>query len=530
MDHNRVHARRRLSGAGLALGLIAAVVVTLPTAAAAVTAPPFATTWVSNTAGNSVTELSPTGTVVGTPISGASTGLDQPTGVAAGSDGDVFVANAGADSITEYAPGASGDVAPITTIAGAQTGLASPSGVAISGSSLWVTDATTNTVEEFTVGADGNVLPIRAIYGSRTRLDNPVSVFLGGQLDASLWVVNDPAQGSASVEELDPFDAGNERPVIRIAGARTGLSDPRAVVDVIGKSIVGRIAVANAGSNTITEYLDFPVGSGADLAPVASISGAATTLDQPAALGLDAVGHLSVANAGSGDLLTFTRGAHGDQAPTRSVSDLSDPGGAAVLAATPGIPTAVSGTAANHAVHVRWSAPNNTGGGILGYSVLTEDEKPGGEVVAFESHTFDTTHTHITERHLKNGHRYFFLVSAVNEIGASPFSRLAQASPATVPRAPRAVTVTPHSHALAVTWKAPTSDGGRKIGHYTVVFTRCSSKGKNCHVASRTVKGSRTSVTLKGLTPGTTYRLLVRARNSRGLGKPSKIVKATPTA
>jgi hypothetical protein len=37
-------------------------------------------------------------------------------------------------------------------------------------------------------------------------------------------------------------------------------------------------------------------------------------------------------------------------------------------------------------------------------------------------------------------------------------------------------------------------------------------------------------VTLKGLSPGTAYHVLVVARNSRGVGKPSTIVTGTPSA
>ena len=61
-------------------------------------------------------------------IEGADTGINGPGDVKVDSDGDVWVSNFAAgdgigNSITEYAPGASGDTTPICTISGSNTGL-----------------------------------------------------------------------------------------------------------------------------------------------------------------------------------------------------------------------------------------------------------------------------------------------------------------------------------------------------------------------------------------------------------------------
>ncbi|MDP9018004.1 MAG: hypothetical protein M3N19_06775 [Candidatus Eremiobacteraeota bacterium] len=47
------------------------------------------------------------------------------------SAGTIYVANGVNNSITEYATGANGNVAPIRTISGANTGLSGPAGVSI---------------------------------------------------------------------------------------------------------------------------------------------------------------------------------------------------------------------------------------------------------------------------------------------------------------------------------------------------------------------------------------------------------------
>ena len=68
-------------------------------------------------------------------ISGSNTGLNQPFGIAVGGNGAIYVANDDGffsdESITVYAAGANGNVAPTRTIAGTNTALIDPTGVAV---------------------------------------------------------------------------------------------------------------------------------------------------------------------------------------------------------------------------------------------------------------------------------------------------------------------------------------------------------------------------------------------------------------
>jgi Fibronectin type III domain len=518
-----------MSGTGLVLGVLSAALVALPSTALAASAPAFGTTWVTSQSADSVTELSPTGAVVGVPIQGGATGLAAPQGVAADRAGHVFVANSATNSITEYANGASGNVAPIATISGSHTGLFGPTGLAISGTTIWVTDATTDTLEAFTAGTDGNVLPITAIYGPKTTLDDPVSISVGGEFGESLLVVNDPVGRAPSVDAFDSLQPGNSAPEERIAGPKTRLSDPRSAVDVIGKRVDDQIEVANAASNSITVYDGFGDG-GANQPPVSVLAGSATKLDGPSGLGLDALGRLSVVNAGDGVLRVFSTGAHANAAPIRSVSGLGDSRGVGVLMAAPGRPTSVSATPANHSLQLSWVAPANTGGGILGYQVILADQKPGSSFLFSTSVNFVTRTTHFTQRRLKNGHHYFVSVFAVNEAGDSRDSGFHQGSPATVPGSPRSVALTPHTDALTVAWKSPTSNGGRAISRYMVRFASCTIGAKGCHAHHLSVTGSHHRVRLDGLSAGTAYHVEITARNSQGAGAHSKPVTGTPTA
>jgi hypothetical protein len=510
---------RRSAGAGLGLGVLAAVLVGLPSAATAAAAPAFGTTWVTSESGNSVTELSASGAVLAT-IQGAATGLNDPQSVAADAAGQLFVTNLSANSVTEYATGAHGNAAPIATISGSKTGLSSPVGIAVAGSNVWVADSGINgTLERFTVGSDGNVLPFQAIYGSRTKLNNPQGIFLTDD-GFSLWVTNNSTGPNDTVTRYDTQGSGNQAPDATIAGSKTQLSDPIAVV---ADNETGGVSVANAQTDSVTEYNN---GFG-NVAPTAVISGAATHLDAPSGLGLDALGRLSVSNAGDGELRVFATGAHGNVAPIRSTPGFADAGGNSVFAAAPSVPRSVAATAHNHSLSVSWAAPASSGGGVTRYDVAVLTKKPNG-VSAFIPH--QTKARHFTVKHLVNGHTYYVGIAAENRVGSSRFTTFIPASPASVPGAPRAVTLAAHHDALAVTWKAPKHDGGRTITRYVVKYATCTIGAKGCHAPSITVKGSKRALNLTGLSGGTSYHVEVTAKNSQGAGKPSKPVTGTPAS
>jgi len=116
-------------------------------------------------------------------IHGFKTGLALPTGVAFDSAGNLYVANLGTSggSVTVYAPGSSGDAIPIRTITGSNTQLATwPSAIALDASgNLYVANPTSGPVQSITIyapGANGNVAPIHVIEGASTQLRDPTSV------------------------------------------------------------------------------------------------------------------------------------------------------------------------------------------------------------------------------------------------------------------------------------------------------------------------------------------------------------------
>jgi hypothetical protein len=101
-------------------------------------------------------------------IAGPATLLDRPTGMAMDSAGNLYVANLGNGSITVYAAGASGNVAPVRRLGGpaaANSQLTQPYGVAVdSGGRIFVTQG--NTFMVFAAGANGNQAPVQVISDS----------------------------------------------------------------------------------------------------------------------------------------------------------------------------------------------------------------------------------------------------------------------------------------------------------------------------------------------------------------------------
>ena len=173
-------------------------------------------------------------------------------------------------------------------------------------------------------------------------------------------------------------------------------------------------------------------------------------------------------------------------------------------ATAPHAPTTVSGTAANAAALMSWAAPSNGGAAITKYTVTAS---PGGRAAT------TTGATKATVTGLTNGTAYRFTVTTTNIVGPSTASvASAVVTPRTVPGAPSAVSASAADASAAVSWTAPTSNGGAAITGYTVT---ASPGGRTA-----TTTGA-TQATVTGLTNGTAYTFTVSATNVAGTSAPS---------
>lgn len=110
-------------------------------------------------------------------IKGAATGLANPAGLQIDGSGRLVVSNASPPSITVYAAAASanGNISPVATISGGNTGFVSPNQIAFDTTArdtLYVADPGSGSIMVFTsfFTANGNLAPTRVISGTSTTL------------------------------------------------------------------------------------------------------------------------------------------------------------------------------------------------------------------------------------------------------------------------------------------------------------------------------------------------------------------------
>jgi titin len=164
---------------------------------------------------------------------------------------------------------------------------------------------------------------------------------------------------------------------------------------------------------------------------------------------------------------------------------------------------------------VSWSEPSGSAGvPVLSYVVI--DER--GNVVCV------SPIPSCTVTGLENGLPQRFSVIAVNEVGASAESSYSAAvTPATVPDAPVAASVTANDGGGTITWTRGESNGGDPVSSYVVrVWWEAS--------VIREFATNDTTVTLNDLVDGEQYRVTIAALNGVGESASSAPALFSPVA
>jgi hypothetical protein len=350
-----------------------------PSTTATPTATPSATTsatlYVTNYGNDSVVEyplsplIAPSGTITPTPsvtISGSNTTLSEPYGVALDTAGNTYVANENGGthstgSVTIFAPGASGNVAPIATIVGEfnsdctgsgtpyscctaastgscvdNAGIRYPSNVALdSSNNIYVTNSLGGplTMGSITVyaplGSSTGLLnetPTLTITGDMTQLDQPSGIAFQGSL--GIWVSNEGPDGGsllwfASTGSLSGVQ--NLAPSTVISGGSTGFDIVEGVLLYPQASPTSLYVTNNDGTIDV-----FPLSASGGPAPASTITG----LFELVGIATDpATGRVFAVNfngAGNGDVVQIDPGNNNNVINTIGGSGFDRPTGAAI--------------------------------------------------------------------------------------------------------------------------------------------------------------------------------------------------------
>jgi hypothetical protein len=190
--------------------------------------------------------------------------------------------------------------------------------------------------------------------------------------------------------------------------------------------------------------------------------------------------------------------------------------GTSFSTAAPGAPTIGTATLGNGSATVTFTAPTPNGGSTI--TSYTATSSPGGFTGTLSGAGSGT----ITVSGLTNGTAYTFTVTATNANGTSSASAASNSViPRTVPGAPTSFAATAGNNQVALTWAAPSSNGGSAITGYTVTSSPSVTAPASC---TNTVN---LSCTFTGLTNGTAYTFGIRAINAAG-NSTSAQVTATP--
>lgn len=287
---------------------------------------------ITSSASNSPQVVKLTGIAFGTAPSPATSSTPLPANKSSLSSA-LFVGDGG-NYVTVYSVGSNGDVAPISSLDGGATGLSGPAGIALDPhGNIYVLNregrpSPFGMITVYSPGSNGNVDPIATIQGPNTGLKSvkAIAVDSSGKIYAAN--MESTFGCGANITVYHALSNGNVNPVATICGDDTHLQNPGGVV----VDSTGNIYVAEDGGGGPThkdgpEILIFPPGSNGDAPPIRTITGPNTGLTSLRAIALDSHGNIYVTdndergtNGGVGTITVFAAGADGDVKPLRTIN------------------------------------------------------------------------------------------------------------------------------------------------------------------------------------------------------------------
>ncbi len=196
--------------------------------------------------------------------------------------------------------------------------------------------------------------------------------------------------------------------------------------------------------------------------------------------------------------------------------------GTLTFKAVPAAPQNLQATYTGSSVDLTWQAPTDNGADPITQYHLYRSTSSGSGYVEIGT----TTQTSYSDTSISPGNTYYYLVAAENSIGVGLNSTEVSVNVASVPSAPRSLTATATSGSVALSWQAPTSDGGSPILLYKIY--RSTTSGSGFVNIANTTDGTTTNYNDTNVINGNTYYYMVSAVNAIGEGPNSTEVSATP--
>ena len=180
---------------------------------------------------------------------------------------------------------------------------------------------------------------------------------------------------------------------------------------------------------------------------------------------------------------------------------------------SPYAPSNVVGVRGDGQVQLSWAAPQSDGGSAV-TDYIIQYSTDGSSWQSFSHAALISTSVTVTG--LANGTGYQFRVARVNDLGMSVYSANSPAvTPATVPSSPTNVVGVHGNSQVALSWTAPSDDGGLSIRDYTIQYS--SDSGASWQTFTDALSAA-TSTTVTGLINGTGYLFRVASVNDLGTG------------
>jgi len=244
--------------------------------------------WIANTGGNNLIELNPAGEVSsGSPFTVGSQ-LSAPLGIAFDSSGNGWVTSSSTNTISEF----NADGAPVSSSAYSGGGLDDPTSIAVGASgNIWVTnqESGANSISEF----NSSGVPISGSPIKGGGLDSPDAIAVDPS--GNLWVEN----SNGSLSEFNSAGAANPYSPFSNGGADA----PSAIaIDGAGNIWVEDSSNAYSAPSAIGSLSEFSSSGAAISGQYGYIS---SGTDSPLGLAIDGSGNIWVASSANNTLTEF---------------------------------------------------------------------------------------------------------------------------------------------------------------------------------------------------------------------------------